>query len=82
MFYKSSKLQPAIPDKNGSTVLIFSVIGWGLPLVVNMAIFSIDFIVRREFLYDTDRCIYILDEPAFGVNNFINIGLQNINFIM
>ena len=81
VFYKSSKLQSAIPDKKGKTVLIFSIIGWVLPLVITMTIFSIDFIDRREFLYDTDECIHILQEPAFGVGKllaFIYIGIQNI----
>ena len=81
VFYKSSKLQSAIPDKKGKPILIFSIIGWGLPLIITMAIFSIDFIDRREFLYDTEKCVHILDEPAFGVGKllaFIYIGLQNI----
>ena len=81
VFCKSSKLQSAIPDKKGKTMLIFSIIGWGLPLIITMTIFSIDFIDRREFLYDTEKCVHILDEPAFGVGKllaFIYIGLQNI----
>ena len=50
-------------------------------MIITMAIFSIDFIDRSEFLYDTEECIHILDEPAFGVGKllaFIYIGLQNI----
>lgn len=81
VFYKASKLQSAIPDNKTKTILIFNVIGWGLPLIVTMVIFSIDFIDRREFLYDTKECIHILDEPAYGVGKalaFIYIGVQNI----
>jgi len=81
VFYKSSKLQSAIPDKKGKIILILTVIGWALPMVITMAIFSIDFIDRREFLYDTENCVHILDEPAFGVGKLlaiIYIGIQNI----
>ena len=81
VFYKSNKLQSAVPDKKKKTILMLIIIGWGLPLVFTMAIFSIDFIDRREFLYDTEKCVQILDEQAFGVGKllaFIYIGLQNI----
>jgi len=81
IFYKANKLQSASPTNITKTVILYCIIGWGLPLIVSMAIFSIDFIDRREFLYETDRCIHILDEPADGVGKllaFIFIGLQNI----
>lgn len=81
IFYKANKLQSASPKNITKIVIIYCIIGWGLPLIVSMAIFAIDFIDRKNFLYETDRCIHILDEPANGVGKllaFIYIGLQNI----
>lgn len=81
IFYKANKLQSAKSENITKTVILYCIIGWGLPLVVTMAIFSIDFIDRRNFVYETDRCIHILDEPANGVGKllaFIYIGLQNL----
>ena len=46
-----------------------------------MVIFAVDFTDRRDFVYETDRCIRILDEAADGVGKtlaFIYIGLQNL----
>ena len=81
IFYKASKLQSATPNSITKTVLIYCIIGWGLPLVVSMVIFAVDFTDRRDFVYETDRCIRILDEAADGVGKalaFIYIGLQNL----
>ena len=81
IFYKANKLQSASPKKLVKTIIIYCVIGWGLPFTVTMAIFAVDFIDRKDFSYETDRCIHILDEPANGVGKllaFIYIGLQNV----
>ena len=81
IFYKASKLQSATPNSITKTVIVYCIIGWGLPLVVSMVIFAIDFIDRRDFVYETDRCIRILDEAADGIGKtlaFIYIGLQNL----
>ena len=81
IFYKASKLQSATHKSITKTVIIYCIIGWGLPLVVSMAIFAVDFIDRKDFVYETDRCIRILDEEADGVGKvlaFIYIGLQNL----
>ena len=81
IFYKASKLQSATPNSITKTVIIYCIIGWGLPLVVSMVIFAVDFTDRRDFVYETDRCIHILDEAADGVGKalaFIYIGLQNL----
>ena len=81
IFYKANKLQSASPNNFVKTIIIYCIIGWGLPLIATMAIFAVDFIDRRSFLYETDNCIHILDEPADGVGKllaFIFIGLQNV----
>ena len=81
IFYKSNKLQSALPKNITKITTVYCIIGWGLPLIVTMAIFSVDFIDRREFSYETDTCTYILDEEAYGIGKllaFIFIGLQNI----
>ena len=81
IFYKVNKLQPASHKSITKTVIIYCIIGWGLPLVVSMVIFAVDFTDRRDFVYETDRCIHILDEGADGVGKalaFIYIGLQNL----
>ena len=81
IFYKANKLQSASPSNFVKTIIIYCIIGWGLPLTVTMAIFAIDFIDRKNFLYETETCIHILDEPADGVGKllaFIYIGLQNV----
>ena len=81
IFYKASKLQSATPKSITKSVIIYCIIGWGLPLVVSTIIFAIDFTDRRDFVYETDRCIHILDEAADGVGKvlaFIYIGLQNL----
>ena len=81
IFYKVNKLQSATPKSITKTVIIYCIIGWGLPLVVSMTIFAVDFIARQDFVYETDRCVHILDEEADGVGKvlaFIYIGLQNL----
>ena len=81
IFYKANKLQSASPNNPIKKIIIYCIIGWGLPLTVTMAIFAVDFIDRKSFLYETDNCIHILDEPANGVGKllaFIYIGLQNV----
>ena len=46
-----------------------------------MVIFAVDYTDRRDFVYETDRRIHILDEAADGIGKalaFIYIGLQNL----
>jgi len=80
IFYKANKLQSGSSKNVVKISILYCIIGWCLPLLVTMAIFAIDFIDRKEFTYETERCIHILDEPANGVGKllaFIFIGLQN-----
>ena len=81
IFYKANKLQSGSAKNIVKMSIIYCIIGWGLPLLVTIAIFTIDFLDRNEFTYETERCIHILDEPANGVGKllaFIFIGLQNV----
>jgi len=71
VFYKASKLQSATRDKIAKTVVVYSLIGWGSPLLISAVIFSVGFIDRREFLYDTEECINILNESASGVGKLL-----------